>query len=208
MKQGFGMKQEALFLFLGRRDVFCLHSEQVACSVCWSLWMSWRKQRGRIIVRGWWPTWGRGDVPSPLSPGEMQGPGSLVCWWWTHEENMQSCKISSKHWGPWFWEIRGKNIFQLSLWLFFMLLNWQVGQGLESITCGRSVVGFFSSFVLFFTFLKVCFVSGHCTVCRDTTQAWQSHAGVSSSWRMGRGWTVCWGNRFFRLSSVVGRPVS
>lgn len=115
-------------------------------SVCWSLWMSWKKPSGRIIVRGQWPTRGPGDVPSALSPGEMQGPGSLVCWWQidTWGERAIISKTPASTWDLGF-EKSGKRIyFGSSLPVaFFILLNWHMSQGLESIRCGRSMIGVF-----------------------------------------------------------------
>lgn len=144
------MEQKALFLSRGR-DIFCLHPWQIAFSVCWSLWMSWRKQIGRIIVRGQWPTWGPGDVPSALSPGEMQGPGSLVCWWqidtWGERAIISKTPASTLDFA---FEKSGKRIcFSSSLPVpFFILLNWHMSQSLESITCGGAWLEFFYSWVL------------------------------------------------------------
>lgn len=125
------MEQETLFLFLSRRrDVFCL---QVVCSVCCSFWMSWRKESGRIIVRG---------CPLCSEPWGNQGV------WSAGDRHMRRTCNHIKSASTWDldFEKSGKRIFSSSSFpvAFFILLNWHVSQGLESITCGRSVVGFFS----------------------------------------------------------------
>lgn len=150
-------------------------------------------------------------VPSALSPGEMQGPGRFVCWWQAHEENMQSYKKLQQARGTFILRNQGKEYFPAlpSLWLFRTFeLTREPWFGIHNMweECSK-----FFSFWFFFPLFEAFFlcqgiVQSAETQLRPGKAVLMPLAGVSSSWRMGRGWTACWENRFFR-QSPVGRAV-
>lgn len=90
---------------------------------------------------------------------------------------MQSYKKLQQALGTFILRNQGKEYFPAlpSLWLFLTFeLTREPWFGIHNMweECGK----FFSSWVFFPFFEAFFLVSGHCTVCRDTTQTWQSRA--------------------------------